>query len=174
MHRSTVAARALLVVAAISGTAGVTAITDTAAATAASDNQGGTQMKQTAKGAFDVKVVPVATAEHTGGTTLGRFSLDKVFHGDLEATSAGEMLTAGTAVKGSAGYVAIERVEGTLAGRKGTFVLQHLGSMSAGGQNLTISVVPDSGTGELQGLAGTVAIEIEGKAHFYRFDYTLP
>ncbi len=127
-----------------------------------------------AKGAFEVKVAPVATTEHPGGTTLGRFSLAKTFHGDLEATSSGEMLTAGTAVPGSAGYVAIEHVEGTLGGRKGSFVLQHSGSMSQGSPRLAIAVVPDSGTGDLTGIAGTLAIEIEGKAHFYRFEYTLP
>ena len=127
-----------------------------------------------AKGAFEVKVAPVATTEHPGGTTLGRFSLAKTFHGDLEATSSGEMLTAGTAVPGSAGYVAIERVEGTLGGRQGSFVLQHSGSMSQGSPRLAIAVVPDSGTGDLTGIAGTLAIEIEGKAHFYRFEYTLP
>ena len=131
-------------------------------------------MTRLAKGAFDVKVAPVATREFSGGTTLGRFSLDKTFHGDLAATSSGEMLTAGTAVPGSAGYVAIERVEGTLAGRMGSFVLQHSGSMAGGSQSLTITVVPDSGTGELAGIAGTLQIEIEGKAHFYRFDYPLP
>lgn len=131
-------------------------------------------MPLTAKGSFDVKVAPVATTEHPGGTTLGRFSLDKTFHGDLEATSSGEMLTAGTAVAGSAGYVAIERVEGTLGGRKGSFVLQHSGSMAHGSQSLSIAVVPDSGTGELAGISGTLAIEIEGKAHFYRFEYSLP
>jgi hypothetical protein len=128
----------------------------------------------TASGPFDVKVAPVAQSEHPDGTKLGRFSLDKTFHGDLEATSSGEMLTAGTAVAGSAGYVAIERVEGTLGGRKGSFVLQHLGTMSAAGQSLTITVVPDSGTGELTGLAGSLAIEIAGKAHSYRLEYTLP
>ncbi len=84
------------------------------------------------------------------------------------------MLTAGTAVAGSAGYVAIECVEGALGGRRGSFVLQHLGSMSGGGQSLTIQVVPDSETGDLTGLAGTMQIEIVGKAHFYRFDYNLP
>lgn len=127
-----------------------------------------------AKGAFDVKVAPVATTEHPGGTTLGRFSLAKVYRGDLEATASGEMLTAGTAVPGSAGYVAIERVEGTLAGRQGAFVLQHSGNMAHGSQSLTIAVVPDSGTGELAGIAGTLTIEIEGKAHRYRFEYSLP
>jgi hypothetical protein len=131
-------------------------------------------MQQTAKGAFEVKVEPIVQTEHPGGTTLGRFALAKTFHGDLEGTGAGEMLTAGTGVAGSAGYVAIERVEGALAGRKGTFVLQHSGSMAHGSQNVVITVVPDSGTGELAGLSGTLEIEIEGRAHFYRFEYSLP
>lgn len=131
-------------------------------------------MQLTARGAFDVKVAPLATTEHADGTVLGRYALDKQFHGDLEGASTGEMLTAGTAVPGSAGYVAIERVEGTLGGRKGTFVLQHSGSMAHGSQSLTITVVPDSGTGELTGIAGALTIEIDGKAHFYRFEYSLP
>lgn len=131
-------------------------------------------MQKTAKGAFEVKVVPIAQTEYAGGTTLGRFSLAKTFHGDLEGTGAGEMLTAGTSVAGSAGYVAIERVEGTLGGRTGSFVLQHSGSMAHGEQSLTITVVPDSGTGELAGLAGKLQITIDGKAHFYTFAYSLP
>lgn len=133
-----------------------------------------TNMQHEAKGAFDVQVVPVAQTEHAGGTKLGRFSLAKTFHGDLAGTSTGEMLTAGTTVPGSAGYVAIELVEATLSGRQGTFVLQHSGTMAGGSQSLAISVVPDSGTGDLAGIAGTLTIQIEGKAHFYRFAYSLP
>ncbi len=133
-----------------------------------------THMQYEAKGAFDVQVVPVAQTEHAGGTKLGRFSIAKTFHGDLAGTGTGEMLTAGTAVPGSAGYVAIELVEATLARRKGTFVLQHSGTMARGGQNLAIAVVPDSGTGDLAGIAGSLTIEIEGKAHFYRLEYSLP
>ena len=131
-------------------------------------------MKLQAAGDFDVKLAPLASTDHAGGTTLARYSLDKVFRGELEGTSRGEMLTAGTQVAGSAGYVAIERVEGTLGERQGSFVLQHLGRMSKSGQSLTIQVVPDSGTGELAGLEGTMHIDIEGKAHFYRFEYSLP
>jgi len=97
-----------------------------------------------------------------------------VFHGDLEGTSRGEMLSAGTATKGSAGYVAIERVSGALAGKRGTFVLQHSGTMNRGAQQLTISVVPDSGSGELAGLSGTMTIIIgPGGRHDYEFEYTL-
>jgi hypothetical protein len=152
----------------------LTLVVALAASATVPPTEGSPAVTRTARGPFDVKVAPIAQTEHAGGTTLGRFSLDKTFHGDLQATSVGEMLTAGTAVKGSAGYVAIERVDGTLAGRKGTFVLQHSGSMSAGGQSLTITVVPDSGTGALTGITGKLAIEIDGKAHSYRFDYTLP
>jgi len=100
-------------------------------------------------------------------------AIDKQFHGDLEATSKGQMLTAGTAVKGSAGYVAIERVSGALHGRSGTFALQHSGTMTRGAPQLTITVVPDSGTGELLGLAGKMAIKIEDGKHSYDFEYTL-
>ena len=101
-------------------------------------------------------------------------SLDKVFRGDLEATSTGEMLSAMGGVQGSAGYVALERVTGTLHGRRGTFALQHSGTMARGARSLAVTVVPDSGTGQLEGLAGTMDIVIEGKAHSYVFDYTLP
>ena len=104
----------------------------------------------------------------------GRMSIDKQFHGDLEGTSAGEMLSAGTVTKGSAGYVAIERVGGTLAGREGTFVLQHSATMNRGVPSLSITVVPDSGTGDLAGLAGTMMIIIEDGKHSYEFEYTLP
>jgi hypothetical protein len=100
-------------------------------------------------------------------------SIDKRFHGDLEATSKGEMLMAGTAVEGSAGYVAIEIVSGTLQGRSGTFVLQHSGTMTRGAPQLTITVVPDSGTGQLLGLAGRMTIIIAGGKHSYDFEYTL-
>ncbi|MBV9879894.1 MAG: DUF3224 domain-containing protein, partial [Gemmatirosa sp.] len=107
------------------------------------------------------------------GAPLARLSIDKRFHGDLDATSVGEMLSAGTLVKGSAGYVAIERVSGTLHGRRGTFALMHTGIMDRGTPQLTIIVVPDSGTGELAGLSGSLQIIIEGGRHSYAFDYTL-
>jgi hypothetical protein len=99
-------------------------------------------------------------------------SIDKQFHGDLEAISKGEMLSASGNVKGSAAYVAIERVSGTLQGRKGTFVLQHTGVMNRGTPQLTISVVPDSGTDQLIGLTGTMTIQIDQGKHSYEFDYT--
>jgi predicted flavoprotein YhiN len=106
--------------------------------------------------------------------TLGRMTIDKQFHADLEATSLGQMLTAGTDVKGSAGYVAIERVTGTLHGRSGSFVLQHSGTMTRGALQLTITVVPDSGTAQLAGLTGKMAIKIADGKHSYDFEYTLP
>jgi hypothetical protein len=127
----------------------------------------------TAKGPFDVKMTPQGNA--TDPAAVGRMTLDKAFHGDLEATSAGEMLAVRTAVAGSAGYVAIERVTGTLAGRTGTFALQHWGIMDKGAPELKISVIPDSATGDLAGLSGTMTIDIQpGGKHFYVFTYTLP
>ena len=126
-----------------------------------------------AAGPFDVKVTPQAP-EPGGDPAFGRLLLDKKFHGDLEATSRGQMLTAGTEVEGSAGYVAIEKVDGTLHGRRGTFVLQHSGTMTRGAPSLTIRVVPDSGTGELEGVSGTMTISIAADgAHSYDFDYAL-
>jgi hypothetical protein len=126
-----------------------------------------------AAGPFDVKVRPLTLDDRTEGTLLARMSLDKQFHGDLEAVSKGEMLSAGTAVKSSAGYVAIERVSGRLKGRQGTFVLQHSGTMTRGVPQLTIIIVPDSGTGELEGLAGTMTITIADGKHSYEMQYTL-
>jgi len=131
-------------------------------------------MTTRASGTFDVKITPQASDDKGEGAILGRMSIDKQFHGDLEATSKGEMLTAGTAVKGSAGYVAIEHVRGALRGRTGTFSLQHSGSMARGAPQLTITVVPDSGTGQLVGLAGNMAIIIADGKHSYEFEYTLP
>ncbi|HYW13335.1 MAG TPA: DUF3224 domain-containing protein [Longimicrobium sp.] len=131
-----------------------------------------TAMTTRATGPFEVKMAPLGT--HADPPVLGRMSLDKVYHGDLEATAAGEMLAAMTPTEGSAGYVAIERVTGTLAGRTGTFMLQHNGLMNRGAPSLVINVVPDSGTGGLEGLAGTMNIVITDGRHTYEFDYTLP
>lgn len=132
-------------------------------------------MTMHAKGPFDVKLAPQPPDEATGGDAIGRMALDKRFHGDLDATSKGQMLAHRSGVAGSAGYVAMEIVSGTLHGRTGTFVLQHSGTMNRGAQHLALAVVPDSGTGELEGLAGTMNIVIEeGGKHFYAFDYTLP
>jgi len=125
-----------------------------------------------ATGTFEVKVAPQTPDGKYEDATMGRMSIDKQFRGDLEATSRGQMLTAMTAVKGSAGYVAMERVSGTLHGRTGTFVLQHSGTMTRGAPQLTVTVVPDSGTGELAGIAGQMTIIIAGGKHSYDFEYT--
>ncbi len=127
-----------------------------------------------AAGTFEVKVTPQPSEDKTDDATLGRMTIDKQIHGDLEATSKGQMLTAGTPVKGSAGYVAIERVSGTLHGRTGTFILQHTGTMTRGALQLSITVVPDSGTGQLTGLTGKMDIQIADGKHSYDFAYTLP
>jgi hypothetical protein len=129
-------------------------------------------MKTTkAIGPFDVKMSPQSANE----AAVGRFALDKKYHGDLEAAAVGEMLTGMTAVQGSAGYVAIEKVSGTLAGRRGTFHLQHSGTMTRGKPSLLITVIPDSGTGELAGLTGTMDIQIaRDGSHSYTFTYALP
>lgn len=126
-----------------------------------------------ASGTFEVKLTPQSD-DKDGDPTLGRMTIDKQFHGDLEGTSKGQMLTGMTEVKGSAGYVAIEKVSGTLHGRSGTFILQHTGTMNRGAPQLTITVVPDSGTGQLAGIAGTFTIKIAEGKHSYEFEYTLP
>lgn len=123
-------------------------------------------------GSFEVTLTPAGPGDAADGVTLGRMALTKRFLGELEGSSQGEMLSARTATAGSAGYVAIERVRGTLAGRAGTFVLQHMGVLNRGAQDLTITVVPDSGTGELVGLSGKMGIVIEGGKHGYVFDYS--
>lgn len=117
-------------------------------------------------------MAPLAT--HADPPVLGRMSLDKQYHGDLQATSAGKMLSFVPPVEGSAGYVAMERVDGTLHGRAGTFVLQHSGLMDRGHRSLAIHVVPDSGTGQPEGLSGTMTIIIPEGKHAYEFHYTLP
>ena len=124
-----------------------------------------------ARGSFDVTLTPHA-AEPDGFP--GRMTIDKRFHGDLEGTSQGQMLAAQTGVQGSAGYVAIERVQGTIGGRSGTFVLQHSGLMDRGAAELVITVVPDSGTDGLAGIRGRMTIVIEAGAHSYDFAYSLP
>ena len=130
-------------------------------------------MTNHASGSFEVKLTPQASEEGVGDPTVGRMAIAKQFRGGLEAASLGQMLTAMTEVEGSAGYVAIERVTGTLDGRAGTFVLQHTGVMTRGLPQLAITVVPDSGTGELAGLAGAMIIEITDGKHTYDFEYTL-
>ena len=130
-------------------------------------------MNQHAKGSFTVKRDTLALSEAARPSGLGRMSLDKHFEGDLVAASQGEMISGSGQVKGSAGYVAMEKVTGTLAGKRGSFMLQHTGIMNRGAPTLTITVVPDSGTGELQGLSGRMTIEITDDQHFYGFDYSL-
>lgn len=130
-------------------------------------------MTTRASGTFEVKMSPQAPDEGEAGGRIGRMLLDKRFAGDLEGTSKGQMLAAMSGVTGSAGYVALEKVTCKLAGRSGTFVLQHTGTMTRGTPALTVSVVPDSGTGELEGLDGTMQIIIDEGRHSYVFEYTL-
>ena len=127
-----------------------------------------------AAGPFDVKMEAQGEPDKADGSTLGRYSLDKQYHGDLEGTAKGTMLTAGTDVKGSAGYVAMERVTGTLKGRSGSFVLQHTATMTRGEPQLSITVVPDSGSGQLAGITGKMNIIIAAGKHSYEFEYSLP
>ena len=129
-------------------------------------------MTSRASGTFDVKVAPHTLV--SPDETRGRFSLDKQFQGDLTGTGQGEMLTAVGAVQGSAVYVAVERVSGTLHGRRGAFALHHTGIMNRGAQQLSVTIVPDSGTEQLEGIAGTLSITITDGKHFYDLDYTLP
>jgi len=127
-----------------------------------------------ANGPFEVKLAPQPAAPGIESANLGRMTIDKQFQGDLEATSLGEMLSAMGQVQGSAGYVAIERVTGSLHGKQGSFVLQHYGIMDRGAPQMTITVVPDSGTDALAGLSGSMQIQIEDGKHSYTFDYSLP
>ena len=129
-------------------------------------------MTRHANGTFEVKVAPIGSEADWGG--FSRLSIDKQIHGDLEGTSRGQMMAEGNPASGAGGYVALERVTGTLGGRKGSFALQHSGTMSGGKAEMTVTVVPGSGTDGLKGLAGTFRILIEGGKHRYEFDYTLP
>ena len=130
-------------------------------------------MTNQASGMFEVKMTPQPPGDAAEGAVIGRISLDKKFHGDLEATSRGEMLAVGTAIEGSAGYVAMEHVTGTLNGRSGAFALQHTGTMTRGVPDLSVTVVPDSGTDQLTGLSGKMSIKIDDGKHWYDFEYTL-
>lgn len=127
-----------------------------------------------ATGSFEVKMTPLDfSAQASDGAQLGRMSIDKIFHGDLSAQSKGEMLSAMSSVKGSAGYVAIEQANGTLHGKKGSFILQHFGTMAGTDNKLILEVVPNSGSRELENISGTMAIIIKEGKHFYEFDYQL-
>jgi hypothetical protein len=130
-------------------------------------------MTHNAQGRFKVTIAPLELSEIAQPSGLGRLSIDKRFEGPLAATSQGEMLSGMGSVKGSAGYVAMETVRGTLDGRRGSFMLQHLGTMDRGTPSLSVTVVPDSGTDELAGLTGRMRIDITGGEHFYDFDYEL-
>jgi hypothetical protein len=130
-------------------------------------------MTMQATGTFEVKVLPLPADDTVDTGGFGRLSIDKRFSGTLVGTSKGQMVAGMTAVEGSGAYVALERVSGTLNGRHGTFVLQHNGTMSGGEQELRIAVVPDSGTDELTGLAGTMKITIDGGRHSYEFEYRI-
>lgn len=128
-----------------------------------------------AHGAFDVNLQPLEPFfQGREGNRLGRLSITKTFTGDLSASSLGEMISAMTNTESSAGYVAIEQVEGKLQGREGTFVLQHFGISKGAHQRLILEVVPGSGTGQLEEISGSMVIKIENGKHFYEFDYTLP
>ena len=125
-----------------------------------------------ARGTFDVKVTPQPQDDSAGGP-FSRLFLDKQFHGELSATSKGQMLAAGTAVEGSGAYVAFELVTGILDGKQGSFILQHKGTMRKGAYDLIVTVVPDSGTDELAGISGVMKIIIEGGKHNYELEYVL-
>jgi len=134
--------------------------------------QKGAGVMARATGTFEVKLTPQA-AEANHDPSLGRMTIEKQFHGDLEGTSKGQMLTAGTDTKGSGVYVAVERFTGKLSGRSGSFSLHHTGIMTRGEPHLGITIVPDSGTGDLAGIAGTMKIIIGEGKHSYEFDYTI-
>lgn len=125
------------------------------------------------RGTFEVQLAPLALADPDAAGSLGRMSIRKHFHGDLEASSTGEMLTAGAVAKGSAGYVAVELVTGTLKGKSGSFALQHSGTMNRGVASLLVTIVPDSGAGELAGISGELKIIVESGSHSYELHYTL-
>ncbi|VVD76024.1 DUF3224 domain-containing protein [Pandoraea fibrosis] len=131
-------------------------------------------MNPIAKGHFDIQLEPQTLSGVAESTGLGRLSLNKTYHGDLQATSQGEMLSFRSSTQGSAGYVAMEKVSGTLHGRSGTFVLQHSATMTRGAPAQSIDVVPDSGTDALSGISGSLIITIADGKHFYAFDYALP
>jgi hypothetical protein len=131
-------------------------------------------MAMHAEGSFDVKSTLLPADDATTGTSIGRVALDKQFHGDLDAASKGEMLGAGNPATGTAGYVAMEQVTGTLHGKSGSFALEHKGTLEGGKFEPNVTVVPGSGTGELTGIAGDMTITIAAGKHSYSFDYTLP
>lgn len=150
----------------------ITIVTATAGqmAVAGASPTKGSAVEHVATGEFDVQLNPVGP----GDAPVDSMTIAKTFRGDLTATSTGQMLAVRTPVNGSAGYVAMEQVSGTLAGKQGTFALQHSGTMDKGAPTLSVIVVPDSATGDLAGLTGSLAIVIEGGKHLYTFRYSLP
>ena len=126
------------------------------------------------EGTFDVKTAPLPADQAPADSSIGRYSLDKQYHGALAGSAKGEMLGAGNPATGTAGYVAMEQVSGTLDGRKGSFALQHFGTMQSGKLELRVTIVPGSGTGELHGIAGSMIIAMADGKHSYTLDYTLP
>ncbi len=131
-------------------------------------------MPRTAQGSFEVKVAPLPPDEAIAATSIARYSLDKIYRGDLEGVSAGEMMGAGNPATGKAGYVAVEQFTGALHGKSGSFALQHSSTMDDGRYDMNIRVAPGSGTGQLEGIAGTLTVLIAAGSHSYTFDYTLP
>lgn len=127
-----------------------------------------------ARGTFEVQIAPMPVDAYTDAATLGRMTIDKQFRGDMVGTGKGQMLTGMGSAKGSAAYSAIERFTGKVAGKRGSFVMQHTGVMTRGEQSLLITIVPDSGTDELAGITGTLKIIVDGKQHSYEFEYALP
>lgn len=131
-------------------------------------------MPRTAQGSFEVKVAPLPPDDATAATSIARYSLDKVYRGDLEGASAGEMMGAGNVAAGRAGYVAVEEFTGTLHGKNGSFALQHSSTMHDGHYEMNIRIAPGSGAGDLEGIAGTLTIVISAGQHSYSLEYTLP
>jgi hypothetical protein len=141
---------------------------------AAAADEKGSVMSDHATGTFEVKMAPETVTGKTPAPGMSQMSIDKTFHGELEGSSIGSMISAGDPKAGEAGYVALELVTGTLKGRAGSFALMHHATMSGGSRAMEVTVVPGSGEGALKGLAGTFMIRIENGKHFYDFDYTLP
>jgi len=127
-----------------------------------------------AKGTFEVKISPQAPEQGVGDPGIGRMAIEKQFQGDMQGQGKGQMLAVGTAIDGSAGYVAMERVEARVHGRQGSFALQHSGTLTRGTPQLSVTIVPDSGAGELAGIAGQLTITVAGGVHAYDLEYSLP
>jgi hypothetical protein len=149
-------------------------LSSVAPAGAASSTEKDHRMHAHATGNFSISMTPATTPQRAGRTSLGRVLLDKVYAGDLVATATGQMLNAVSDTKGAAGYVAMEAITGVLQGKEGSFVVQHVGIMADGRQELSLVIVPYSGSGQLTGISGTLAMRIENGQHVYDIDYSLP